>query len=276
MTAARPARLLFAGGPIRPVAGAGLPEAVAVTGDTITEVGSLDVCRSALGQGHQEVDLAGSTLVPGFVDAHCHPLMLGQTGTWVDVSPARAPDIPALVKLLGQHAALLPPGAPLRAYGYNHRALPERRHPTAADLDRAAADREIYVMNQSGHGGVLNSAGAGPVRHHRGHPGHHGRAHRARSGRAPGRPGHGRRVRPADRPGRGQAGRARTQPAPAARTGRGCPLARRRAARLPGRGRDLAGGRAGQQPRAHRLHRGPDRWPSPGAGRHAGDLQLPA
>ena len=130
-----------------------------MTGDTITEVGSLDVCRSALGQGHQEVDLAGSTLVPGFVDAHCHPLMLGQTGTWVDVSPARAPDIPALVKVLGQHAALLPPGAPLRAYGYNHRALPERRHPTAADLDRAAADREIYVMNQSGHGGVLNSAG---------------------------------------------------------------------------------------------------------------------
>jgi predicted amidohydrolase YtcJ len=159
VTAGRPARLLFAGGPIHPVAGPARPEAVAVTGDTITEVGPLDTCRRALGQGHQEVDLAGATLVPGFVDAHCHPLMLGQTSTWVDVSPARAPDLPALVKLLGQHAAQLPPGAPLRAYGYNHRALPERRHPTAADLDRAAADREIYVMNQSGHGGVLNSAG---------------------------------------------------------------------------------------------------------------------
>ena len=77
-----------------------------------------------LGRGYQEVDLAGATLVPGFVDAHCHPLMLGQTATWVDVSPARAPDIPALVKLLRQQAALLPPGEPLRAYGYNHRASP--------------------------------------------------------------------------------------------------------------------------------------------------------
>mgnify|MGYP001166140278 CR=1 FL=1 len=85
--------------------------------------------------------------------------MLGQTATWVDVSPARAPDIPALVKLLRQQAAVLPAGEPLRGYGYNHRALPERRHPTAADLDLAATDREIYVMNQSGHGGVLNSAG---------------------------------------------------------------------------------------------------------------------
>ena len=31
-------------------------------------------------------------------------------------------------------------------------------HGAAADLDQAA-DREIYVMNQSGHGGVLNAAG---------------------------------------------------------------------------------------------------------------------
>jgi predicted amidohydrolase YtcJ len=154
-----PARLLFTGGPIRPVRGRGLPQAVAVMGGMITEVGSLADCRDALGRGRQEVDLAGATLVPGFVDAHCHPLMLGQTATWVDVSPARAPDIPALVKLLAQQAALLPPGEPLRAYGYNHRALPERRHPTAADLDQAATDREIYVMNQSGHGGVLNTAG---------------------------------------------------------------------------------------------------------------------
>jgi len=43
--------------------------------------------------------------------------MLGQTGTWVDVSPARDLDIPALVKLLAQQAAMLPPGEPLRAYG---------------------------------------------------------------------------------------------------------------------------------------------------------------
>ncbi len=155
----RPVRWLFAGGPIHPVAGPGRPQAIAVAGDTLLEVGSLADCRDALGRGYQEVDLAGATLVPGFVDAHCHPLMLGQTATWVDVSPTRAPDIPALVKLLGQQAALLSPGEPLRAYGYNHRALPERRHPAAADLDRAATDREIYVMNQSGHGGVLNTAG---------------------------------------------------------------------------------------------------------------------
>jgi predicted amidohydrolase YtcJ len=155
----RPPRLLFAGGAIHPVTGRDRPEAIAVVGETIADVGSLADCRDALGREHREVDLAGATLVPGFVDPHCHPLMLGQTATWVDVSPDRAPDIRALIKVLREQAAHLPPAVPLRAYGYNHRALAEGRHPTAADLDEAAADREIYVMNQSGHGGVLNSAG---------------------------------------------------------------------------------------------------------------------
>jgi predicted amidohydrolase YtcJ len=155
----RPARLLFTGGTIHPVTGVRRPEALAVIGDTIAEAGSLTDCRDALGRGYQEIDLAGSTAVPGFVDAHCHPLMLGQTASWADVSPERAPDIAAMVKLLREQAAHLAPGVPLRAYGYNHRAFPEHRHPTADDLDLAATDREIYVMNQSGHGGVLNSAG---------------------------------------------------------------------------------------------------------------------
>ena len=53
----------------------------------------------------------------------------------------------------------MPPGVPLRAYGHDYRRIPEFRHPTAADLDRAATDREIYVMNVSGHGGVLNTYG---------------------------------------------------------------------------------------------------------------------
>lgn len=44
----RPARLLFAGGRIRPVAGPDSPQAVAVAGDTLLEVGSLADCRAAL------------------------------------------------------------------------------------------------------------------------------------------------------------------------------------------------------------------------------------
>jgi predicted amidohydrolase YtcJ len=151
--------IVFSGGPILTMAEPLRVEALAVTGDRILCVGSLEDCRTVAGADRVERDLGGRTLIPGFVDAHCHPLMLGQTQSWLDVSPSVAPSIAALIGRLETHARRLPPGVPLRAFGYDYRRLDERRHPLARDLDRAATDREIYVMNVSGHGGSINSFG---------------------------------------------------------------------------------------------------------------------
>jgi predicted amidohydrolase YtcJ len=134
-------------------------DALTIQGDRIVWAGTLEDCRALAGKDREERDLAGLTLMPGFVDAHCHPLMLGQTQSWVDIGPRVAPSIDELVTLLAEQARRLPPGVPLRAFGYDYRRLAERRQPLATDLDRAATDREIYVMNVSGHGGAVNSFG---------------------------------------------------------------------------------------------------------------------
>jgi predicted amidohydrolase YtcJ len=154
--------LLFTGGPILTMSGRGSPtparaEAVAIAGERILAVGGLEAVRAAAGKDREEIDLGGRTLMPGFVDPHAHPLMLGQLRTWAWVGPDVAPSIDALVAVLRDADERLEPGRPLRAYGYDHRHLAEQRHPTAADLDRVATDREIYVMNASGHGGIVNS-----------------------------------------------------------------------------------------------------------------------
>lgn len=151
--------LVLSGGPILTMADPLRVEAVTVVGDRIRWVGSLDECRAAAGHDRAEYDLVGRTLMPGFVDAHTHPLMLGQVQSWLDVSPRIAPSIPALVAALHEKAKQLPRGVPLRAFGFDARVTEELREPLAAELDVAATDREIYVMNISGHGGTLNSFG---------------------------------------------------------------------------------------------------------------------
>jgi predicted amidohydrolase YtcJ len=83
--------------------------------------------------------------------------MYGQLLTWLDVSPEKAGSIPEIVALMRQGAGRLPAGTPLRGYGYEQRNLAERRHPTKEELDAIATDREVYIMNASGHGGVVNS-----------------------------------------------------------------------------------------------------------------------
>lgn len=105
----------------------------------------------------QHVNFKDATIVPGFIDAHAHPLMYGQLLTWVDVSPQRATTIPEIIELLREAAKSLPPGVPLRGFGYEQGNLVEQRHPTRFELDQVATDREVYIMNASGHGGVVNS-----------------------------------------------------------------------------------------------------------------------
>ncbi|HYY47027.1 MAG TPA: amidohydrolase family protein, partial [Candidatus Angelobacter sp.] len=150
---------IFSGGSILTMAEPSRVEALLIAGDRIRWAGSLEECRRLAGADHEERDLAGRTLMPGFVDAHCHPLMLGQTQSWLQVGPDVAPSIPVLIDRLRERARQLPAGVPLRAFGYDYRLLAERRHPLASELDQAASDREIYIMNVSGHGGVINSFG---------------------------------------------------------------------------------------------------------------------
>lgn len=126
----------------------------------ILAIGSPAECEHAAARAGLEpsrVELGEAVVVPGFIDAHAHPLMYGQMMSWVDCGPARAGSIPEVVALLRQAAAELPDGRPVRGYGYEHRNLVEQRHPTRFELDEVAIDREVYLMNASGHGGVVNS-----------------------------------------------------------------------------------------------------------------------
>lgn len=126
----------------------------------IVAIGTAAECRdaaAAAGLEPEVVDFGEAVVVPGFVDAHAHPLMYGQLMTWVDCGPEKAGSIPEIVALLQAAAADLPEGRPVRGYGYEHRNLAEQRHPTRFELDEVASDREVYLMNASGHGGVVNS-----------------------------------------------------------------------------------------------------------------------
>ncbi|UPL10327.1 amidohydrolase [Microbacterium sufflavum] len=126
----------------------------------IVALGTVAECEDVAARAEltpERVELGDAVVVPGFVDAHAHPLMFGQMMTWVDCGPEKAGSIPEIVALLKAAAAGLPAGRPVRGYGYEQRNLAEKRHPTRFELDEVASDREVYLMNASGHGGVVNS-----------------------------------------------------------------------------------------------------------------------
>ena len=67
-----------------------LAEAVAITGDSIIGVGSHREVRAFRGPRSETLDCRGLTLLPGFVDSHCHLLAMAAAMTGVDCSPVPA------------------------------------------------------------------------------------------------------------------------------------------------------------------------------------------
>ncbi|MGW4823440.1 amidohydrolase [Streptomyces sp. NPDC004227] len=147
---------LFLGGTVLTMTPDGCADALLVRNDRIAAVGTADECRQFAQTQPAEVDLAGATLMPGFVDAHCHPLMFGQFTSWVDCSWEAAPDIATVVSALTSRAELAG-SRPVRGKGFHHGNVADGRMLTRHDLDQVATDREVLVFHSSGHGVTVNS-----------------------------------------------------------------------------------------------------------------------
>jgi predicted amidohydrolase YtcJ len=140
-----------------------IAQAVAVTGDRVQAVGTDAEITALAGPGTRVVDLAGKTLVPGFVDAHSHFPVSGQIALYrVDVnSPpiGTVRTIDDIIEKLKKKAATTPKGEWVVGVGYDDTLLAEKRHPTRADLDKASTEHPIFLFHISLHLAVANSLG---------------------------------------------------------------------------------------------------------------------
>ncbi|MFF6875849.1 amidohydrolase [Streptomyces sp. NPDC012474] len=101
------------------------------------------------------VDLQGATVLPGFIDAHVHLAWTGfKQNTPSIAGRTRVDDVLAVVA--EAVARTRAPGDWVSIAGYDQRAL--GRHLTAADLDRVSDGRKLYLLHDSGHGCVVNTA----------------------------------------------------------------------------------------------------------------------
>ena len=132
-------------------------EAVAVIGDRLLAVGSEARVARQRGPRTRLVDGRGLTLIPGFIDAHCHLLSYAAFLLSVDCGPSAVRSIADIQAALAAAAHRTPAGRWLRAVGYDETDLAEGRHPTRWDLDVAAPQHPVRLLHRTGRACVLNS-----------------------------------------------------------------------------------------------------------------------
>jgi predicted amidohydrolase YtcJ len=76
-------------------------EAVAIRGDRILAVGSLQAVEQAAGPAASKIDLKGKFLMPGMIDAHAHPIDGGVTLIQANF-PDTADSVPALAQFVAE------------------------------------------------------------------------------------------------------------------------------------------------------------------------------
>jgi predicted amidohydrolase YtcJ len=130
-------------------------EAIAIAGERILAAGSeVDILDFA-GAGTKKVDLAGQTVVPGFIDGHCHPAYSGRRHLRFIDCDLRS--IAAIQDAVRKRAANTPPGEWVVGFKYDDTKTAERRFITREDLDAAAPDHPVYIGHRGGHTGYVNS-----------------------------------------------------------------------------------------------------------------------
>ncbi len=132
-------------------------EAVAVKERRIVRVGTSEEVKSLVGEETKIIDLRGKTLLPGFVDTHCHPALGGTETFEVDCRSPPVKSIKEILEKIREKAEKTPKDEWIRARNYNENKLLERRHITRWELDQATPDNPVFISKETGHLYVVNS-----------------------------------------------------------------------------------------------------------------------
>lgn len=131
-------------------------EAVAVRGDRIVFVGSNAAAKRYQSSRTRVIDLRGATVLPGFTDAHCHLIGIGQREMTLNLEGITSlEDFLAKVKARVDQAKA---GEWITGRGWIETFWKPPVFPTRQDLDKIAPNNPVFLTRADGHGGVANSA----------------------------------------------------------------------------------------------------------------------
>ncbi|MBK6657132.1 MAG: amidohydrolase [Proteobacteria bacterium] len=132
-------------------------DALLMRNGRIAAVGSEAEVRRAAGPDCEIRDMAGATVVPGFIDAHNHLSIAAFAPECVDCATPPKSSLAEVLEAIEQHCRSAPPGQWVRGMGFNMFHIRELRNPTRHELDEVAPNNPVFLIDASCHAGFVNS-----------------------------------------------------------------------------------------------------------------------
>lgn len=146
-------------------------DAMIVTGGRVKWVGYEKNIKgvseaASLAETAEIIDLGGRTVLPGFVDAHMHPIMLADYSTMISALPPEVNSIAELTTKIAERSNAMTAEEAARAergelwirgWGYDEGKFAEHRAPNRYDLDAGAERAPVLVHRTCAHVICVNS-----------------------------------------------------------------------------------------------------------------------
>ena len=138
--------------PITPSAGRA-PDALAVTDGRIAAVGASADVEPMIGSRTRVIRLGGETLLPGFQDAHIHPIQGELTAMSCDLNHL---EVHQFGDAIAAYAARHPEREWIVGAGWSVTDFPDAA-PQRSTLDSLVPDRPVWLWSRDGHSAWVNS-----------------------------------------------------------------------------------------------------------------------
>lgn len=135
-------------------------EAVAAWNGIIVRVGTNGDIEPLIGEETRTIDLAGRTMVPGFIDSHTHNVLIGEflyNFKLLDMAAELNPSIVDVQQRIREKVKETPKGDWIGGRNLDPNSLREGMWPTREELDACAPENPLILTIRGGHACVVNS-----------------------------------------------------------------------------------------------------------------------
>ena len=133
-------------------------EAIAVEDGRITAIGTKENIIKLRTWKTKIVNLQGKTLMPGLIEAHCHPIATAILGQVVNISGFTYNSREEIMATISAAVEKASPGKWVLAFGWDPVLVKDLRNPTLAELDSISTEVPIFILTQMMHQAFVNNA----------------------------------------------------------------------------------------------------------------------
>ena len=133
-------------------------EAVAVVDGRITAIGTKENIIKLRTWRTKIINLQGKTLMPGLIEAHCHPVATAILGQVVDISGFTYDTRAEILASISSTVEKAKPGKWVLAFGWDPVMVKDLRNPTLAELDSISPEVPLFILTQMMHKAFVNNA----------------------------------------------------------------------------------------------------------------------